>query len=245
MNPDRRVLMRCFLRSYLVSANFNPKGRQNIGFLYTIDPALQVLYPQPKDLQRARKRYLKTFNSHPYFVPLLVGYAIFLEIHHGQELETPEPLQDYLETVVTTLSALGDSFFGGSLQIFWSLSLVLLIFLHQFFYAGLVMTLSFVALQLFRAVMFWRGWKDGLSIVARLQRMDLMRWALRFKIMNAFMVTWLVFLLFPSRSWWLLLIYGAYLFGVAFLSEKKKFSREIAVAAFLLIVLCYGVVFKI
>lgn len=35
---DTRILLRVFLRTYMVGATFNTKGMQNVGLAYVMDP---------------------------------------------------------------------------------------------------------------------------------------------------------------------------------------------------------------
>jgi hypothetical protein len=59
-----RVKLRVFLRSLLLQASWNPKGMQNLGLVYALYPALEVLYPEPAKRREAVQRHLTFFNTH-------------------------------------------------------------------------------------------------------------------------------------------------------------------------------------
>ena len=81
--PVRRVsvrtLTRVFLRSLFLQAAWNPRGMQNLGFADAISPALEELYPDPRERARAVARHLEFFNCHPYLAAAILGGAVRLE----------------------------------------------------------------------------------------------------------------------------------------------------------------------
>lgn len=106
-----RVLLRIFLRTYVVGATFNTKGMQNVGFALVMEPGLVDLYGHdPAALQRARSRYLKHYNTHPFWTPLLAGIFLSMEKKIASGLLPADILLKLRSTTVYTLSALGDSF---------------------------------------------------------------------------------------------------------------------------------------
>ncbi|PKN00313.1 MAG: hypothetical protein CVU78_01765 [Elusimicrobia bacterium HGW-Elusimicrobia-2] len=70
---SKGVLKRVFFRSFLLQALWNFKGMQNAGFLYTIKPALDFLYPVPNERKNAYTRHLDFFNTHPYYASYIIG----------------------------------------------------------------------------------------------------------------------------------------------------------------------------
>ncbi len=174
---------------------FNTRGLQNIGLAFALEPGLQRIYSGDfKGLQKARRRHLKLYNAHPFWNPLLVGLFLSLEGKIARQLFPASTLTNVKTTLVYTLSAIGDSFFSGSLLVSWSLATVLLLASGQ---TGLAIALgagSFLALQLFKAYLFYQGYMRGLSFVDRLKRWDLINWGGRLKILNSLLVlgVWLV-----------------------------------------------------
>ena len=80
MSEYRRVpastLLRVFWRCLFLQASWNRRGMQNLGFAYSIDPALRRLYPDPVARRDALRRHLGLFNCHPYMASAIVGGAI-------------------------------------------------------------------------------------------------------------------------------------------------------------------------
>jgi len=222
------TLLRCFLRTYLVGANFNPRGLQNMGLAYAMDPGLRALYENGRMLRRARKRYLHHYNTHPWWTPLLVGCFLHLE----QRLEagglTPQNIISIRQTVTYTLSAIGDSFFGGSLLVGWALGAV--VFLMQGMYAAAVLWLagSLILLQVFKIWLFWVGVSQGMGFLQRLKRWNLINWGRRVKIGNALLALGIVWQVFPvALPEWAIVLWAGMLTVLAGLAARSRVWREI------------------
>ncbi len=222
--------MRCFARTYLVGASFNPHGLQNMGLIYAMDPGLKMLYPDLDDLTAARKRYLGTYNTHPYWTPLLVGYFLFLEARIAQKLLPSESFQDVKKTATYTFSALGDSFFGGSLMVSWSLICIILLVLGATGAAAIWLMVSLVALQAIKLSTFWLGWRKGLTFLKQLKRLDLIGWGQRIKLVNALLLVLFWYVVFPFTSNWL--AFGAstiVVAGLAWTVSRRLLPRELVI----------------
>jgi len=113
---SRWTLWRVFWRSLLLQAAWNPKGMQNVGFAYAVYPALEALYPDPQALQAAAERHLKTFNCHPYATAAILGGAIRHEEAVILGEEPPEAVDEFKQSLMGPLAALGDGFFWLSLR---------------------------------------------------------------------------------------------------------------------------------
>jgi PTS system mannose-specific IID component len=191
---DRRILLRTFLRTYLVGAAFNTKGMQNVGLAYIMDPALQVLFGHdPEELRQARDRYTAHYNTHPFWTPLLTGIFLSMEKKIAEGLLSPQILPALRSTTVYTLSALGDSFFGGSFLVTWSLVGVNLAVCGYFQLLGLWMGLCLVGLQIFKAYTFSCGYSQGVTFLQRLKSWNLIDWGQHLKVINGLLLA--VFLL--------------------------------------------------
>lgn len=188
MQPSLGILFKCFFRTYLVGASFNTRGLQNVGLAYAMDPGLQKLYPDPGQLRQARKRYLKIYNSHPFWAPLFVGCFLFLELRIAQGLFAARSFTEIKQTATYTLSAIGDSFFGGSILVFWALSTCCLMVYGQNSLAWIWLVFLFCSLQIFKVCTFWWGVRQGLGFLQRLQRLRLIDLGERVKIVNAILV---------------------------------------------------------
>ncbi|HAS88298.1 MAG TPA: 3-keto-L-gulonate transporter [Desulfovibrio sp.] len=219
---------RCFLRSYFVGAGFNTRGLQNIGFSYAMQPGLEAIYEDHAELVQARRRYVKHYNSHPFWAPLLV--AIFLSVEMQiKDGRFPVQLLDKLKNTTSyTLSAIGDSSFSGSGLIFWALATVNMLLSGHHVHAMIFGLVSFGTLQSFKAFTFWSGINKGLGFLDELKRWDLINWGQRLKYANAFLVLLIWFQLWPSPmngfEW-----YGgtAALGALGWLVATGKIAREI------------------
>lgn len=202
---DTRILLQIFLRTYLVGATFNTKGMQNVGLAYIMDPGLRALYgTDPAALKRARGRYLKHYNTHPYWTPLLAGIFLSMEKKIALGMLPADILPKLRSTTVYTLSALGDSFFGGSFLVLWSLVGVNLAAGGQIGLLALWVVLCLGSLQFFKMYTFGRGYAQGLSFLQRLKSWNLIDWGQRLKLANGVLVALFLLQVAPGGGLWTL-----------------------------------------
>jgi PTS system mannose-specific IID component len=238
--PLRAALLSCFLRTYLVGAAFNLRGMQNVGLILAMEPGLRAIYPAARDRQRARKRYLRHYNTHPFWTPLLVGIFLSLEEKIARGLFPAQVLDNVKNTTTYTLSAIGDSVFGGSLLVFWSLSTACLAVAGQIGWAVAWAVAWFVGLQAFKAFTFLAGLREGLKFLERLKRWGLINWGQRLKVVNALLLTLFLYLAWPGEfvwNWWLA-VTGA-LGATAWLIARIHVSREVVALILLAIYVGY------
>ncbi len=203
---QKKVLWQCLRRSWSVGAAMSARHMQRVGFLYALHPALARLYPQAQALQEAKKRYLSNVRTHCVMAPLLVGIFIALEVRVARQEFPATGIQGLLHTTATTLSAIGDSFFSGTLLVLWALGCFLCFLLgipasfldnmahgnalplttYSMLLPALLWTGFLLALVgAFRVYMFFIGVKHGLSALRILRGFDLINWAERIKLCNA------------------------------------------------------------
>ncbi len=222
-----KAMIRCFLRSYLTGSAFNTRGMQNIGLGYAIDPGLKEIYKDPQKLQKARRRHLKLYNTHQLWNPLLVGLFISLEKQISRGLFPPQSMSKLKSTLVFTLSAIGDSFFSGTLFITWSLMTMILLFLGLHGWAACLGIGFLLSVQIFKVVIFHKGATQGLIFINYLKKWDLINWGGRLKIFNSLLVPvfWLV--IWPF-NWHLLSFLLISFFGLllAYLYRSIIWIRE-------------------
>jgi PTS system mannose-specific IID component len=230
-----RDLFRCFWRTYLIGASFNTRGLQNIGLSFAMDPGLRAIHVSESSLQAARGRYVGLFNTHPYFAPLLVGAFLFLEKNIAQGMIPSTAQNSFQSTAMYTMSALGDSVFGGSLLVFWSLCMTLLLVSGWYGLAIAWLVLFFLGLQVFKGVTFWLGFNQGLAFFQRLRQMNLMYWGYWIKVANAVcvLVLWALIYPFPWQPLWFAGV-TCVLGGAGWLIYRGMLPREVIVAACLL-----------
>lgn len=226
------AFVRCFLRSYFVGAGFNSRGLQNIGFSYAMQPGLEAIYSDPVELSKARKRYVKHYNSHPFWAPLLLAIFLSVEVQINDGRFPVQLLDKLKNTTSYTLSAIGDSVFSGSGLIFWALATVNLLLAGLHTQAMLLGVILFVVLQLFKGFTFWSGLNKGLGFLDELKRWDLINWGERLKFANALLVLLIWFQLWPrpmnAYEWY----GGALILGVlGWVVTTGKIAREIVAVA--------------
>ncbi|MFI3272562.1 MAG: PTS system mannose/fructose/sorbose family transporter subunit IID [Pseudomonadota bacterium] len=207
-----RVLLSCFLRSYLIGAAFTMRGLQIIGFIYAMQCGLDALYPDAEARREAYQRYMPTYNSHPFWAPLLVGIFLSLEQRVAQGSLPPAVFLKVKDTTVYTLSAIGDSLFGGTILVAWSLTSCALL-IAQFYTAAALFTLiPFILLQLFRLACFILGYRENLAVLQRIKKLRLMELSDYIKVYNAIILAILMYLAWPHNAfastsmqaiWWL------------------------------------------
>lgn len=241
-SPDLWTLLRCFARTYLIGSAFNTRGMQNIGLVFALEPGLRVIYQSPLARQKARKRYLRHYNTHMFWTPLLVGVFLSLEDKIARGLFPVNVLESVKNTTAYTLSGIGDSVFHGSLLVFWSLCMVGMLVggLH-----GLAVTwvlLWFVALQAFKFLTFVLGYKEGLKFLVRLKKWNLINWGQRLKYVNALLLAGVLYLIRPGDaaglSWAGAVV--ALALG-AWLVSRGRLPRELVALVILAAYLCMPV----
>lgn len=227
--------VRSFMRCYMAGAGFNTRGMQNIGLMYAMQPGLKSIHADPKDLRAAHKRYVRHYQSHPFWLPCLVGIYLNVESSIAAGRFPPKMLSKVKSTTAYTLSALGDSVFSGSLLIFWAL-LTICLLLSGWIGAAVTIGLSFfLGLQIFRIYTFVCGVRQGFKFLEQLKRWDLINWARRVKYINAGLLLWLWTIIWPRPfTWW------EWLVGVTALTLFGRFvnvgfmPRMVAAFAFMI-----------
>lgn len=226
------ILSRCFLRTYTVSAAYNSRGLQNIGFIHALNPGLETLYKEPQELKTARQRYVRHYNSHPFWAPLIVGIFLHMEYMHAKGHIPAKAITGLKETTNNALSAIGDSVFNGSMGIAWALFTACLVLAGMCKTALALGIVLFAALHILRLVSFWGGLTRGIGVLSVLRRYDLINLGDTLKIFNAFLMAVFLSLASPGLS---SLNIGAsliFLLAFAWLSGKMHFPRFIAVFFF-------------
>jgi len=186
---DIRTLTACFLRCYLVGAAYNTRGLQHVGLAYAMEPGLAVIYPDPQQRAQVWPRYLKLYNTHFFWTPLLVGLFLSLEVKIAQGVAPAEMLDNVKTTTAFTLSAIGDTFFSASLMGLWGLSAACLVAGSHYTILAILAGILFVAVQAFKVATFLAGYREGFSVLRRIRHWDLVNLGRRVKVVNALLLT--------------------------------------------------------
>ena len=235
MRLDTRILLQVFLRTYMVGATFNTRGMQNVGLAFIMEPGLRALYAgDATALKRARGRYLKHYNTHPYWTPLLAGIFLSMERKIASGMLPADILPKLRSTTVYTLSALGDSFFGGSFLVLWSLVGVNLAAAgHVGLLVAWVM-FCLAGLQLFKMFTFGRGYAQGLAFLQRLKSWGLIDWGQRLKLANGVLLALFVLQVAPQGGLWTL-AWAALATLLAVCGVLRSRDRALILAALVLV----------
>ena len=200
-----RTVLSCFARTWLVGAAMTTRGMQHLGILYALNPGLTALFQEPQQLAEARQRYLAHANTHPFMAPLYIGLLLALERQIACGHMAPQGMTMLARTTATTLSALGDSFFSGTLLVFWALSTSLLMLSGMTGTAALWALFLFALLLAFRVWTFFLGLRQGLAALQWVRQMDLINWGDRLKLINALLLALLLWCMNAHAApvfWW-------------------------------------------
>ncbi len=112
-----KVRRSVWLRQFAVQACWNYEGMQNVGFAYSILPALREIYAgRPDELIRALRRHLEFFNTNPALAGVILGAAIRLEERTAAGEGDPRAIGTFKVGLMGSLGAIGDSYFWGALK---------------------------------------------------------------------------------------------------------------------------------
>jgi mannose/fructose/N-acetylgalactosamine-specific phosphotransferase system component IID len=110
----RRAVWR---RQFLVQGCWNYEGMQNVGFAYSMLPALKALYAdRPDELTKAIKRHLEFFNTQPAMGSVILGAAVRLEERVAAGEEDARAIGTFKVGLMGSLGAIGDAYFWGALK---------------------------------------------------------------------------------------------------------------------------------
>jgi PTS system mannose-specific IID component len=176
------VLFRTFLRSFFLQASWNFERLQNLGFLYSLVPALRFLYrDKPEELTRAYRRHLENFNTHPFMASPVLGTVLALEEKEAGREVTEIGASEFKAMVMAPYAAMGDALFWGGIRPLAS-GVALFFAAKGSFWAPVVFLLLFNLPHLWmRTTGLLGGYFRGLGIVERVQRRRLPDLAIRLK----------------------------------------------------------------
>ena len=126
-----RVRRKVWFRQFFLQGCWNYEGMQNVGFAYSILPALRDRYgSRPEEFSRALKRHLEFFNTHPAMAAVILGAAIRLEERVAAGEEDSRAVGTFKVGLMGSLGAIGDSYFWGALKPMASVAGAILAFVH-------------------------------------------------------------------------------------------------------------------
>jgi len=153
--------------SFFLEPSWNYERMQALGYLYSILPALKVMYKDEEKLKEAARVHLEFFNTNPFFAPILMGIDIATEEERPGDWDLVRAIKTGLMGV---FAGLGDSLIylaiGAVLLILGSTYTLLATESAIFAYIPLVAIVIFNAIFIpFRLIGLNFGYKRGLRIV--------------------------------------------------------------------------------
>ncbi len=109
------MFFKIFLRSFFIQAGWNYERFQNLGFAFSLQPALERICPDKGKLKAALLRHLQIFNTQPYMAAFVLGNIVRIE---EGAAAAPDPEAE-LKTMPGVKQALASSFASIGDRIFW------------------------------------------------------------------------------------------------------------------------------
>ena len=191
-----KMLVRVFFRSFFIHSFWNDKKMQNVGFCYSVFPAVRYLRLEGKKEADFRKRHLQLFSTHPCFAAAIIGSAVREELSHDQKEGEGDAIAQQKNIFMAPYAALGDPLFSGALKPLCSVVSVCLAF-QGLLFAPLVYLMLFNPLNiLLRLRFFSEGYKRGNAAFSYIHSLNLPLWTSRLRLITfsiaallAFMIT--------------------------------------------------------
>lgn len=251
--PDKTIkkitrldLFFIFLRSLYLQAVWNFERLQNLGFLFSVVPVIKRLYPAGKERERAIKRHLEFFNTHPFMANIVLGVVTSLEekMAYDRGAVKPDDIRAMKAIMSGPLAALGDTFFWATVRPFSALIAIVLVLnmSGQWKIAGpLFFLLFFNAFALhIRLFGLLRGYRLGTGVVDILKRFDLQDLITVVSVLGILVLGVLMIVFISDFGFWLNIVFvGTFL--ISFLLVRKKINMFLLVYA----VLIWGIVLEL
>ena len=113
------MLFSMFLRSFFLQAGWNYERFQNLGFAFSLEPALRRIYPDGEKFKAALLRHLAIFNTQPYMASFVLGNIARIE-EKAAGSASPEAELKYMpgvkQALASSFASIGDRIFWGRLK---------------------------------------------------------------------------------------------------------------------------------
>lgn len=115
----KKDLRKTFWRSFTMEWAWNYERQMNLGYAYSMTPALKKIYKGKKDeLASAYKRHLEFFNVTPWLSTFPLGISIAMEEQNALNPDfDSDSINNIKVALMGPLSGIGDSFFWGTLRV--------------------------------------------------------------------------------------------------------------------------------
>ena len=99
-------------RSQFLQGSWNYERMQNLGWAYSLIPAIKKLYTTKEDQAAALERHLEFFNTHPYVAAPIMGVTLALEEERANGTEIDDAaIQGVKIGMMGPLAGIGDPVF--------------------------------------------------------------------------------------------------------------------------------------
>ena len=99
-------------RSQFLQGSWNYERMQNLGWTYSLIPAIKKLYTTKEDQAAALERHLEFFNTHPYVAAPIMGVTLALEEERANGVEIDDAaIQGVKIGMMGPLAGIGDTVF--------------------------------------------------------------------------------------------------------------------------------------
>ena len=99
-------------RSQFLQGSWNYERMQNLGWAYSLIPAIKRLYTTKEDQAAALERHLEFFNTHPYVAAPIMGVTLALEEERANGVEIDDAaIQGVKIGMMGPLAGIGDPVF--------------------------------------------------------------------------------------------------------------------------------------
>jgi len=113
------MLFSMFLRSFFIQAGWNYERFQNLGFAFSLEPALKKIYPDREKFKAAMLRHLQIFNTQPYMASFVLGNIARME-ERASAAPSPETVLKSMpgvkQALASSFASIGDRIFWGRLK---------------------------------------------------------------------------------------------------------------------------------
>jgi PTS system mannose-specific IID component len=117
--PSPPAMLPMFFRSFFIQAGWNYERFQNLGFAFSILPALGKIYPPGEKFNAAVLRHLGIFNTQPYMAGFVIGNIVRMEEElagRPGDAEFEKKLLGVKSALASGFAAIGDRVFWGRLK---------------------------------------------------------------------------------------------------------------------------------
>ena len=104
--------LKVWWRSQFLQGSWNYERMQNLGWAYSLIPAIKKLYTKKEDQAAALERHLEFFNTHPYVAAPIMGVTLALEEERANGTEIDDAaIQGVKIGMMGPLAGIGDPVF--------------------------------------------------------------------------------------------------------------------------------------